>query len=96
MTAPSRRLESAARRLADQNSAKVAAAALPAKFLAVLDHIDVGAGQKGFDVVWVAYRGGLIKVAGWNVAQTFSPGDRVMCCMYRDQVIVEYAVAGQP
>ncbi|MGZ4621448.1 MAG: hypothetical protein ACXVGF_04835 [Blastococcus sp.] len=92
----SHRVELAARRLADQQAERLRLAALPERFVATVASVSAGEAQDGNATVTVTYRGTQVLAAGWNLAQTFAAGQRVMCSRLAHQVFIDYRIGGQP
>lgn len=81
---PSRRIAGAARRLADQNTSRLATA-VP---LTQRRPLTVTATSP----LTVDWRGGAKVVNGVNVAATVAIGDRVMCDIVQGQIVVDYVI----
>lgn len=86
----------AARQLADRQAERLRRATLPERFIATVASVAAGEAQDGNATVSVTYRSTTILAAGWNLAQTFAAGQRVMCSRLADQVFVEFRIGGQP
>lgn len=94
MTSP--QLARAARRLADQQSARIAAVRGPERIKATIAVITAGAGTDGRATITVQWRGKQVLAAGWNAAQTFAVGQRVVCDLIDGQLTVDYPIVGTP
>lgn len=96
MTAP-RALARAARRVADQNTRKTAAADTGRRVVATVATVDPGAASDGNAVVTVTWRDGTAAAAGYASSYTPAVGHRVMCDLLPDgQLVVAYRIIGQP
>jgi uncharacterized protein (DUF697 family) len=91
-----RRLRSVAHRAADQTSARISEATGSRREIATVSTVVVGGAGDGRNLIKVTWRGGEVLAAGWNAAQTFAVGQRVMCDLYQGQLIVDFPIVGQP
>lgn len=94
MTDPA--VEAAAIRFADSMSARIAEAALPAKFKAEISAISVGTARDGTNVVTVTYRSRSIVTNGYNRNYTPVVGHVVICEHLDAQIFIAYSPVGQP
>lgn len=97
MTAPSRQLARAARQLADQQSARIAAMDSGSSFYATVSDVSAGASIEGQAVVKVSYRGTDTTAAGYPDSYTPVVGHRVLCLVTRDhQLAILHRSIGSP
>jgi len=89
-------LEAAAIRYADSISARIAEAALPARFKAEISAISVGTARDGNNVVTVTYRSRTLVVNGYNRNYTPVIGHSVICEHLDAQIFIAYSPVGQP
>jgi hypothetical protein len=85
----SRQLEQAARAFADSNKARITAIPTDRDFFADVQTVTAGAGPGGNALVTVSYRGTTLTAASYNAAYTPVVGDRVLCGLIADQLIVK-------
>ena len=97
MTAPSRRLEHAARRLADQHSQRIADAAGPTVFRATVTTVIAGgAADEVASLVRVTYRGNEVTVTDYPDSYTPAVGHRVLCLLTDNLLSILHRAVGQP
>jgi hypothetical protein len=91
-----RRLQQRAHRDADRQTQQVAQATGPQRIVATVTTVVAGGAPDGNDLISVTWRNGETLAAGWNAAQTFVVGQRVVCDLIDGQLIVDYPIVGQP
>jgi hypothetical protein len=89
-------LATAARRFADQNSARLAEIPAAKLFAATVVSVVAGAASDGNAVVTVRWRGKDIKVAGYGAHYTPAVGHAVTCALFDDQTRIVQRDIGQP
>ena len=92
----SRALEQQARRVADQQSDKVRAAALPPIFYATVSAVSAGGSSDGNALVAVRWRGAEVTVAGYAASYTPVVNHRVVCALINNQVEILHRSIGHP
>lgn len=93
---PARDLARAARRSADQTTARFAEIPATKQVLATVAAIQTGAAQGGFDLVTVTWRGQDTLAAGYANGAALAVGNRVVCDYIDGQLVVAYRVVGAP
>lgn len=91
-----RQLRRAAHRAADQQSAAVARVPASRRVLATVASVTAGAASDGLSVITVTWRNGTVTAAGYDRDKTFTVGQRVVCDLIDNQLIVDFAVGGAP
>lgn len=95
MTSPSRRQLRVARKEADRQGRRLVD--LPrTDFITSVSTVAVGAALNGSTAVWVLWRGTEIQVDGKSKNYTPVEGDRVVCRLVSDQLLIAHAIDGQP
>jgi hypothetical protein len=92
----SRRLTQAAFRFADRNSERLAALPATRQILATVSTVTPDAAADGNALVTVTWRGGDYECAGYANSYTPVAGDRVLCALVDDQLIVAFRLVGYP
>lgn len=93
----SRLLADAARRFADHQSVRVAAAAASTGIeFATVDSVSAGAASDGNARVTVTWRGTSAVANGYVNSYTPRVGDRVVCANEGDQLVIVGKIIGQP
>jgi hypothetical protein len=83
-----RELARAARRLADQQSSRLADVPASRGFLATVVAVTAGGSDNGNTLITVRYRGADLPATGFYASYTPTVGDRVDCVLREDQLIV--------
>lgn len=91
-----RRLRQRAHRDADRQSGQAAQAADSQRVRATVTTVVAGGAPDGNDLISVTWRNGETLAAGWNAAQTFAVGQRVVCDLIDGELNVDYPIVGQP
>jgi molecular chaperone DnaK (HSP70) len=92
-----RQMRAAAHALADQNSARVGEVRSAQIVYSDVTAVNAGAATDGNATINVTYRNGTTLAAGWNAAQTFVVGQRVLCLLDdQGQLTVICPLVGQP
>jgi hypothetical protein len=89
-----RRLQRAAHRDADQQTAALAGLYTGKWVVGTVSDVAAGTASDGLAVVSVTYRGGESVAAAWNVAATFAVGDTVLCALTDDHQLIPVCVLG--
>jgi hypothetical protein len=95
MTAPSRRVQRAAHRLADQQRARIDELPAP-QIITTVTAVTPGGAIGGGALVTVRYRGAATVVEGYLASYTPVVGDRVAGVFIDSQLILLGRIAGQP
>lgn len=96
MTEPSRAIARAARRVADQQTARLVDVGSARLFRATVTTVTPGAARDGLALVMVTYRGQENTVAGYPDAYTPAVGHRVVCASIADAWSILSREVGQP
>ena len=96
MTAPSRRVQRAAHRLADQQRNRLAELPSSRLLIATVATVTTGTASDGGAVVTVTYRGEAVQVAAYITPHVPIAGDRCVCALVDDQLIILGRLGGFP
>jgi hypothetical protein len=91
-----RRLQARAHRDADRQSRQIGQATGTQRVIGTVTTVVTGGAADGNARISVTWRGGETLAAGWNAAQTFVVGQRVVCDLIDSQLFVDYPLVGQP
>lgn len=93
---PTARLQAAARRLADQNSRRLADVPAARMFRATITDVVAGAGGGGGARVTVTWRGAEVTIADYPDSYTPALGHRVLCALVDNQASILHRGIGYP
>lgn len=96
MTEPSRRVQRAARRLADQQTARVADVPSTRLLIASVATVTAAAGTDGGAVVTVRWRGDEVTAAAYLTSQAPVVDMRCLCALVDNQLIILGRLGGFP
>jgi hypothetical protein len=88
----SRPVARAARRLADQTSARLADTPTARLIVATVVTVTAGASPEGNALVQVSWRGETYTAAGYAAGYTPAPGHRVRCELVDNQLLIAYRI----